>query len=266
MILGAIPGATPDKWVARWRDRYPDLPLQVHYYDDAGFGSAAQCERIRAGTVDVGYIRLAEDAEAIDTNLFHRVLLYRESPVVCAAAHHWIAAAEQSVSAEEMAEEAIFDPADMVAAADRADTHTPQVGADLAHAERLAVETAATGAGVVVLPASVARVLSRKDVVTRTVEGLPGYQTGLAWLRERDSDLIQEFIGVARGRRPDSGRSAVQNPRPKSSAPKSSSKSSPPKAAKASGGPPKQRSRAGARPGTGSRGRKPGTRSRRGGR
>ena len=51
--------------------------------------------------------------------------------------------------------------------------------------------------------------LSRKDVVVRQVDGLPGYDVGLCWLRERDSDLIQEFIGVARGRKPGSGRSAI---------------------------------------------------------
>jgi len=105
MILGAIPGATPDKWVARWRDRYPELPLQVHYYDDAGLSTAAQLQRIRAGIVDVGYIRLPEGAEQVDKDVFHRVLLYREEPVVCAATDHWIAAAEHSVSAEEIAAE-----------------------------------------------------------------------------------------------------------------------------------------------------------------
>lgn len=257
MILGAIPGATPDKWVARWRDRYPDLPLQVHYYDDAGFGSAAQFERIRSGTVDVGYIRLSEDAGEIDKDLYHRVLLYREDPVVCAAADHWIAAAETSVSAEEIADEAIFDPADMVAAAERADIHTPQAGTDLAHAERLAVETVATGAGLVLLPASVARALSRKDVVIRTVEGRPGYQTGLGWLRERDSDTIQEFIGVARGRKAGSGRSAVQASNPTTSSPKVS---------KSAAQQPKHRRGEGVRSGAGGRGRKPGSRPRRGGR
>ncbi|MGO1192875.1 MAG: LysR family transcriptional regulator substrate-binding protein [Nesterenkonia sp.] len=258
MILGAIPGATPDKWVARWRDRYPDLPLQVHYYDDAGSGSAAQLQRIRSGTVDVGYIRLTEEAEEIDKDLFHRVLLYREDPVVCAAADHWIGAAETSVSAEEIADEPILDPTDMVAQSDRADIDTPQTGTDLAHAERLAVETAATGACVVVLPASVARVLSRKDVVIRTVEGMAGYQTGLAWLRERDSDMIQEFIGVARGRRAGSGRSAVQA--------SNSTTSSSPKVSDSSGKQPKQRGRSGARPGSGARGGKSASRPRRGGR
>ena len=266
MILGAIPGATPDKWVARWRSRYPDLPLQVHYYDDDPDSALdAQLARLRAGTVDVGYIRMPEAAQEIDKGLYHRVLLYREEAVVSAAADHWIAAAESSVTAAEIAEETQFHPADMLVEGAGPDSHTPQAGADLGRAERLALETAATGAGVVVLPASVARMLARKDVAIRTVEGLPGYQTGLAWLVEQDSDLIQEFIGVARGRRPGSGRSAVPGTDDAPANPRNSSGSR-----KQNSG--KQGSSAGAGRGTrpGARGRsrtgapKSGSRSRRG--
>lgn len=210
MILGAIPGATPDKWVARWRSRYPQLPLEVQYYDDdAASAGAAQLERLRTGTVDVGYLRLPEDAPEVDKSLYHRVLLYREDPVVCAAADHWIAAAETSVTAAEIADETRFDPADMLPESAAEGIHTPKAGVELAQAQRTALETAAAGAGIVVLPASVARMLARRDIVIRTVEDLPGYQTGLAWLVENDSDLIQEFIGVARGRKLGSGRSAV---------------------------------------------------------
>ncbi|WP_022872644.1 LysR family transcriptional regulator substrate-binding protein [Nesterenkonia alba] len=216
MILGAIPGATPDKWVARWQQRYPNQPLTVQYFDEAG-----QLHRIRAGTVDLGYLRLVEDhADDVDTDLFHRVWLYTEEPVICAAADHWIAAAEHSVSSEDIADEPRLNPADMLqwdtsatgaghsTASAPPGVHTPLAGSALARGERLAIETAATGAGVVVLPRSVARILSRKDIVTRRVDGLPGYRTGLAWLREKDSDQVQEFIGIARGRTAESSRSS----------------------------------------------------------
>lgn len=226
--LGAIPGATPDKWVSRWRDRYPEFDLAVHYFDDAG-----QLERIERGTADVGYIRFREDAptsvlrswasrketeqapssEEVDAgggaeDLFHRVLLYREEPVVCAAADHWIAASEESVGWEEIAGEAFLDAAAMIPG-ETPDPHVPLAGTDLARAERIALEVVASGAGLLILPNSVARMLSRKDIVIRRVEGLSGYDVGLCWLREKDGDVIQEFIGVARGRKPGSGRSAI---------------------------------------------------------
>lgn len=216
--LGAIPGATPDKWVARWRQRYPEFRLSVDYFDEAG-----QLDRIAQGTADVGYLRRREDQPDVDTDRFNRVLLYREDPVVCAAQDHWIAAAEEAVGWAEIEEESFLDPAEMTPG-EQPDPHEPLAGAELGRAERIALEVVASGAGLLVLPNSVARMLSRKDVVIRRVEGLPGYDVGLCWLRERDSDLIQEFIGVARGRKPGSGRSAIGSGKDsgeKDSAPKS---------------------------------------------
>ncbi|WP_010525562.1 LysR family transcriptional regulator substrate-binding protein [Nesterenkonia sp. F] len=204
--LGAIPGATPDKWAARWHARFPEVRLQVEYFDDAG-----QLKRLRAGTVDVGYLRLPEgedlDALVDDPETFHRVLLYREEPVVCASRDHWIAAAEESVTAEDIAEESLLDPAGMVDPASL-DVHAPRAGVELARAERLAMEVVASGAGLLVLPNSVARMLSRKDVVIRRLEDRPGYAVGLCWLRSADDEAVQELIGVARGRRAGSVRSA----------------------------------------------------------
>lgn len=233
--LGAIPGATPDKWAARWRSRYPELELGVDYFDESG-----QLERVERGTVDIGYVRFAEDCE---NNIFspdydgasapfHRVQLYREDPVVCAARDHWIAAAEESVLLEEIAEESFIDPAAMLRdwSAEGASVEDPSAqGASvkgapahdlsgqgarsatdgLAEAERMAMEVAASGAGILMLPNSVARMLSRKDIVIRRVEGAPGYDVGLAWLKKNDGSLIQEFIGIARGRKASSSRSAL---------------------------------------------------------
>lgn len=203
LTLGAIPGATPDKWVSRWRERYPDFRLSVDYYDDAG-----QLARLQHGTADVGYIRLREGDPDLDKDQFSRVLLYREEPVVCAAQDHWIAAAEESVTWEEIAEEPFLEPAAMTPGQEP-DPHEPLAGGELARAERIALEVVASGAGLLILPNSVARMLSRKDIVIRRVEDIPGYEVGLGWLKEKDSDLIQEFIGVARGRKPGSGRSAI---------------------------------------------------------
>lgn len=194
MILGAIPGATPDKWVQRWRQRYPEYALEVHYDDDAG-----QLTRISDGTVDLGYLRIREGEDTLDKDQFHRVALYQELAVVCAAADHFIAAAEESVSAAELAEENFLDPQDFA-----------EAGAEVASAERMALEVAASGAGVVVMPQSVARMLSRKDVVIRSIDGAPGYGTGLVWRRGHEQEeLIQEFIGIARGRKASSGRSQL---------------------------------------------------------
>ncbi|MBO0595521.1 LysR family substrate-binding domain-containing protein [Nesterenkonia sp. E16_7] len=258
MRLGAIPGATPDKWVTRWRERYPDFALSVDRFDEAG-----QLERLRAGTVDVGYIRFREDTQAPTGEDLHRVWLYREAPVVCASRDHWVAAAETSVTWEEIAAEPFFDPAEMLQDAQSADpeqttaaedVHTPKQGTDLAVGERMALEVVASGAGLVVLPNSVARMFARRDIVIREIEGIPGYDVGLAWLREVDSPVIQEFIGVARGRKPGSGRSEISS----GVESKATSKSGAKPESKQKPNP--KRAAAGAAPGRSRPGQKPGSR------
>lgn len=207
-----------------------------------------------------------ELAEALAAGELHRLVLYREEPVVCAARDHWVAAAEESVDWEEIAEEPFLRPEEMrqnwgeetdgastisldeaererqsrgpapipsrvsaeespaepsSAASADATVHTPRTGAELAHAERQALEVVASGAGLLILPQSVACMLSRKDVVVRRVEGIPGYDVALAWRRDHDDAVIQEFIGVARGRKPGSGRSELpQKPEKVKAAPK----------------------------------------------
>ncbi|GFZ87709.1 LysR family transcriptional regulator substrate-binding protein [Nesterenkonia alkaliphila] len=204
LTLGAIPGAAPDKWVRRWRERFPAISLRVVYYDDAGAP-----ERLIAGTVDISYHRSREGLQLPEEGLFHRVRLYTEQAVVCAARDHCVAAAEDSVDVAELFDEPFLDPRGMVS--EPADPHRPLAGEELARAERIALEVVASGAGLLVMPHSVARSLSRKDVVTRVLDQAPGYDVSLLWLRERDSEQIQEFIGVARGRRAQSPRSAVSS-------------------------------------------------------
>lgn len=200
--LGALLGAAPDRWISRWHDRHPEVRLQLDHFDESG-----QLERIHARTVDIGYLRVAADAgPVVDTEVFHRVWLYREEAVVCAARDHWIAAAEESVTGEDIAEETFLDPEDVAAYAPE-EAGSGEGG--IARAERMTMEVVASGAGVLVLPRSAARALSRKDVITRRIEDHPGYDVGLGWLRACDDPVIQEFIGVTRGRRADSARSGL---------------------------------------------------------
>lgn len=211
-----------------------------------------------AGLADIGYLRLRGEKDISDEN-FHRVWLYEELPVVCAAADHWIAAADTSVLWEDIAEESFLDAQAMasqdmgpqqgmgvenVGAQNMGFTQgddlqtdpalsgsststpaeltphrqnqtrqhhvlTPKTGMQLARAERTAMEVVASGAGVMIMSNSAARALARKDVAIRVVEGIEGWRTGLTWLRSHDSPEIQEFIGLARGRRADSARSEL---------------------------------------------------------
>jgi hypothetical protein len=53
---------------------------------------------------------------------------------------------------------------------------------------------------------SVARLRHRKDVVAVPVNGIPDTTVALVWLRERDDEQCQSFVGVVRGRTRNSSR------------------------------------------------------------
>ena len=73
--------------------------------------------------------------------------------------------------------------------------------------EKEAVETVAAGTGVVIVPASVARLYVRKDVIHRPVSDLPPTKVGLVWLLDNEDERVQVFIGIVRGRTVNSTRS-----------------------------------------------------------
>ena len=72
--------------------------------------------------------------------------------------------------------------------------------------------TAATdlvlGGAVLVVPMSVARGASRRDLTYRPVVDADPSPVALAWRTDEENPLIEEFIGVVRGRTPNSSRTA----------------------------------------------------------
>jgi len=66
--------------------------------------------------------------------------------------------------------------------------------------EQDAIETVAAGTGIVLVPLSVARLHQRKDVVHRVVTDLAPSTIALVWLRDRDDETTQAFVGVVKGR------------------------------------------------------------------
>jgi DNA-binding transcriptional LysR family regulator len=185
--LAFVTGATPDKWAARWRERHPKDRLELVPVEQAD-----QERVVRDGTVDMCLARLP-----VDTTGLLVVRLYDEAQVVVVDREHVVSAVDEVELADLADEQLVTDPAQVpgwteVARADRLDWP--------AMTDREAVEVAASGAGVAVLPESVARVLHRKDAVPRPVVDLPPTTVALVWLAERDDDATQEMVGITRGR------------------------------------------------------------------
>ncbi|HET7430486.1 MAG TPA: LysR substrate-binding domain-containing protein [Nocardioides sp.] len=180
--VGFVTGTTPDKWARAWRDQRRGALTLVPLTEDD------QEDAVRRGEVDMALVRLPVTADDL-----HVVRLYDELPVAVAGREHLIAAAD-TVTVDDLAEEQLVRP--------HASGWRPTVEqlAWPAMTEQEAIEAVAAGTGVVVVPMSVARLHHRKDVVHREVTDLPPTTVALVWLRERDDDLTQAFVGVVRGR------------------------------------------------------------------
>ncbi|MFJ4209431.1 LysR family transcriptional regulator substrate-binding protein [Paenarthrobacter sp. NPDC089675] len=181
-----VAGVTPGKWIRRWEERMPDVPLHSFMSDDD-----SQLSVLHDGSVDLSFVRLPVDREGL-----HVIPLYEEQQAVVAPKGHEISVFEE-VAFEDLSEENFLDVAEMG-------------GPDMA------LQVVASGAGLVILPMPVARHLNNKETVSRRLSGVPGTEIGLAWLVGNDSPVIEEFIGIVRGRTAQSSRQpSAQAEKPK---------------------------------------------------
>lgn len=211
--LGYVPGATPGKWAKVWENRHPRTRLELIQVHPAEI----------CGELDNGNLDLALAREPVDRDRFHAIRLYDELPVVVFPREHHFAATniDEEVTSDDIAEEVVFTSRDDVLcpvagpewppgrplAAYQSDGNLDPNGV----AERPAnVETAiswvAGGAGLTIVPMSLARLYNRKDVGYRVFAEGPKSPMSLIWPISNDSPLIQDFIGIVRGRTPNSSR------------------------------------------------------------
>lgn len=189
-----VPGVTPDKWARVWRERHRDLPLDL-----MPIGEDAPRAVLESGEADLVLARLPEPRTELVGEDLHCVVLYDEQPVVVAAADHFVAAAEEVTTAD-LVDEQLLRPHRSGWAPEAAQLDFPEM------TDADAVEAAAAGTGIVILPMSVARLHHRRDVVHRVVTDLGPTRVGLVWRRDADSEVHQDFVGITRGRRASSSR------------------------------------------------------------
>jgi DNA-binding transcriptional LysR family regulator len=201
--LGYVPGATPAKWSRIWADRHPDTPLTLRAV--AAADAAAQ---VRAGTVDLALLRLPADTAALAV-----IPLYEEITVAVIPADHLLSAVEEISAADLEGEPMLLALDDVVAWGDAPGIpvdHRPET-------TQAAMELVAAGIGALIVPQSLARLYHRRDLTYRPIADGPKCAVALAFPEGSQSALIEEFIGIVRGRKPDSSRGQVQ-PAPKRTA------------------------------------------------
>ncbi|HSO70416.1 MAG TPA: LysR substrate-binding domain-containing protein [Arachnia sp.] len=174
--VGFVPGVTVTKWRRIWEERFPRTPLNV-----VEVAEADQRRSLLGDTVDMCFVR-----QPIDGDGLHVIPLYDELPVVWMSKDHELSLLDE------------------LTAADLVDARV------IADAESASVELATYSAAVLHVPMSIARSHSRRDMVYRPLVDAPPTTVALAWRTDSGNEWIDEFIGIVRGRTPNSSRTAKE--------------------------------------------------------
>lgn len=179
-----MPGVTLTKWRRIWDERYrQSLDVSPVAEDD-------QRRALVEGALDMCFVRLPVERDGL-----HIIPLYEEQPVLWLSKDHLLAALDE-VEASDLEGQNVLTTAD------------PDN-----------IELASYSAAVLRVPLSIARTGSRKDFIHLPVTDAPTTIIGLAWRIDNEHPLIEEFIGVVRGRTVNSTRGGaptkpVKAPRP----------------------------------------------------
>ena len=196
LTVGYVPGVTPAKWARTWAQRHPEVPLQLY-----AVTAADAADALRVGTVDVALLRPPADTSGLAV-----IPLYEETTVAVVPTDHILAAVD-TIGPADLDGEPIVIPLDDVvgwAAAPgiRAD-HRPENAKE-------ATELVAAGIGVLIVPQSLARLHHRKDITYRPIADAPTCPVVLAFPEGPQQALVEEFIGIVRGRKPSSSRGRAE--------------------------------------------------------
>lgn len=200
--LGYVPGVTPGKWARIWGERVRDVALELLPVNAAEAEAA-----LRESGADTCLLRLPVDRTGLSA-----IPLYAETTVVVVPKDHEVAGVEE-LTCGDLEEYVVLRPLDDCLEWDapggsrsasapvpgRPALERPASTAD-------AIELVAAGVGLLLVPQSLARLHHRRDLTYRPVTDAPESRVALAWLEERTTDLMEEFIGIVRGRTVNSSR------------------------------------------------------------
>ena len=192
-VLGTIPGATPGGWIDAWHERMPQTRLELR-----PIAVASQRSALLEEGLDAALVRLPIDRDGLSV-----IALYDEIAVVVASADSHLTAVEE-LDLDDLAGEVVIVPQDDVLGL----TVPGAVEASFAPPEdtEQAIATVAAGVGIVIVPMSLARLHRRKDAAYRPLRDVPVSTVALAWPTDRTTASVEAFVGIVRGRTPNSSR------------------------------------------------------------
>ena len=161
-------------------------------------------------------LRPYREPASTDGEKYHSIRLYEELPVVILPTDHVLTVLDE-VPVAELAEEFLLQPASDIPAYEEASRswressgRTVPEGLN----DQETIELVAAGVGLYIVPMSIARFYHRKDLTYRPVPEMDTYPVHLVWPRapkgeprpEELEALLQDFIGIVRGRTASSDR------------------------------------------------------------
>lgn len=174
--IGKVRGVTLTKWQRVWGERF-EAPLAVSDVADA-----EQLVGLRDGSLDMCFVRLPIDREGL-----HAIPLYEEQIVVWVSKEHPISAVDD-VRLADLEDEQVI-------------TELNAAATDLV-----------LGGAVLVVPMSIARGASRRDLTYRPIIDAEPAPVALAWRMNDENACLEDFIGVVRGRTVNSSRTTQNGP------------------------------------------------------
>lgn len=155
-------------------------------------------------------VRPDREPASSDGEKYHSIRLYEELPVVILPVDHVLTVLDE-VPVEELAEEFLLQPASDIPAYEEVSRPWRESAGRIVPeglTDKETIELVAAGVGLYIVPMSIARFYHRKDLTYRPVAGLDTYPVHLVWPRapkgeprsEELEALLQDFIGIVRGR------------------------------------------------------------------
>lgn len=192
LTIAFIKGTAPGKWFARFNERtdYPDL---ITLESDDAFGALLD-GRATAALVRLPDPRLSDSGL---TEAFHKVDLYEEQPGITVPKESELTLLDVISRADIAGEIVNYEPADTV---------------DI-QAVRDAVQVVAANVGVVIAPRPLLRSISSKQTENRPFSDAAATQISLVWRKADDCDMIQDFVGITKGRTVNSSRQVTAAPK-----------------------------------------------------
>ena len=216
--IGCVVGVQPDKWQRRWQENRPDVRTAWEFVD-----SAVQWEGLRTGRWSIVLVRTTVDRTAEATketevpsplqllsygaaDLSFPADLVKRTHVVELYQERWVVLGRKKHDIGLVSEVTLADLEDLPDNRIGKGELVIPVGEP-----QLALSYAESGTGIAILPETLAKVAGTFEGTARPLVMDAATRVCAVWLKDRPAEcpeeLIQEFIGMLRGRRAQSSRS-----------------------------------------------------------